>query len=518
MGGGEQDLKGPDLRVDGVAIDSVREGEPILGHVDGEAALFARVGDELFCVGASCTHYGGPLADGLQVDDTIRCPWHHACFSLRTGAMERPPALHPLPRWAVEVADGVARAGDRLEAPATAEKAQGAPGAGAHPSSVVVVGGGAAAALAARTLREEGYAGPITLISDDEDAPYDRPNASKDFLAGNAPLEWMPLYPDEWWSEHAVQVRLRSRVSRIEPDAHRVVLDDGEAVDYGALLVATGAEPIALRDAGPAADRVHYLRSWADSRRIAEAAEGASSAVVVGSSFIGMEVAAALRARDVDVHVVSLETQPMARVLGEELGGFVRRLHERRGVAFHLGEGKGVSRVEADAVVLQDGERIPCDLVVAGIGVRPRVALLEAAGAEVDDGVLVDARLRTGLPDVWAAGDIARWPDPHSGERIRVEHWVVAERMGRTAARNMLGADEPFDAVPFFWSAHYDEASINYVGHARTWDRAEVEGDIEAKDGLVRFYSGGDLAAVASIYRDRESLEAELAMERGATR
>ncbi len=503
--------EGPDLR-EGVAAEDVREDACVRGHVDGEAALLVRLGDELFCVGATCTHYGGPLAEGLVVGDTIRCPWHHACFSLRTGAMLRPPALDPLPRWSVVVADGVARAGEKLE-PADVDSGDVAdPGAdrGDALSSVVIVGGGAAGASAALGLREAGYAGPITIVSDDVDPPYDRPNASKDYLAGTAEEAWMPLRGDDGWAAHDVELRLDTRVVRLDSDAHRLTLEGGESLDYGALLVATGAEPIRLKDAGPAGDRIHYLRSWADSRRIIDAARDARSAVVVGASFIGLEVAASLRARDLKVYVVAPEEVPLGRVLGDELGGYVKRLHEKKGVRFHLGH--TVASVEEDAVVLDDGRRIECDLVVAGIGVRPRVALLEEAGAEVDGGVVVDARLRTTLPDVWAAGDIAAWPDPHTGERIRVEHWVVAERQGRAAARSILGSDEPFDAVPFFWSQHYD-VSINYVGHAGDWDVADLDGDPDENDCTVRYRRAGRVLAVASIFRDVESLEAEVALE-----
>ncbi len=504
--------QGPDLRK-GVPLDRVREDTPLVGHVDGEAAMIVRLGQELFCIGATCTHYGGPLAEGLVVDDTVRCPWHHACFSLRTGAMLRPPALSSLPRWSVDVADGVVRAGDRLE---EAEAPEAGAGPGGPPASVVILGGGAAGTAAALTLRQEGYDGSITMVSDDVDAPYDRPNASKDYLAGNASEEWMPLRPREWWDEKRIRLLLERSVDSIDAAARRLRLDDGEELEYGALLVATGAEPVRLDDLGPAGERIRYLRSWADSRAIIDAAEHAETAVVLGSSFIGMEVAAALCTRGLAVHVVSPDRLPLARVLGDDLGDYIRRLHERRGVRFHLEH--TASEMEADAVILDDGRRIPCDLVVAGVGVRPRVRLLRDAGADVDNGVVVDEFLQTSLPDIWAAGDIAAWPDAYSGRRIRVEHWVVAERQGQTAARNMLGRRDRFDAVPFFWSHHYDEVAINYVGHAVDWDTAELDGDPDAKDCAVRFRREGKVLAVATIFRDRASLEAEVAMEHGVTR
>jgi len=495
-------LAGPDL-AQGVPLAELADGAMLLGHKDGEAALLARRGDELFAIGATCTHYGGPLAEGLLVGDTVRCPWHHACFSLRSGEALRAPALNAVSCWRVERRDGKAFVGAKIEPAART--------AGAAPQSMVIVGGGAAGNAAAEMLRREGFAGRLTMLSADESAPYDRPNLSKNYLAGTAPEEWIPLRPAEFYREQGIELKLGARVAAIDPAARQVVLADGSRHAFDALLLATGAEPIRLDLPGAALPHVHLLRTLADSRALVAAARPGTRAVVVGSSFIGLEVAASLRARDVAVQVVSLDAVPMNRVLGDEVGGFVRRLHEQHGVVFHLGTAP--QRIDEHGVTLRDGTTIAADFVVIGVGVRPATALAQAAGLAIDRGVVVDEYLQTSVPGIYAAGDIARWPDRASGERIRVEHWVVAQRQGQTAARNMLGARERFDAAPFFWTEQYDFV-LAYVGHAERFERCQIEGSLEARDCTVSYLAGGRKLAVATIGRDLQSLRTEVEFER----
>jgi NADPH-dependent 2,4-dienoyl-CoA reductase/sulfur reductase-like enzyme len=262
---------------------------------------------------------------------------------------------------------------------------------------------------------------------------------------------------------------------------------------------------------GAGQPHVHTLRSFADSKSIIAASERSRRAVVIGASFIGLEVAASLRARNLDVHVVAPEKRPMERVFGPQLGDLVRSIHEEHGVVFHLED--SVTAVDARRVQLKSGADLEADLVVVGIGVRPRTALAEAAGLAVDRGVVVNTYLETSAPNIFAAGDIARWPDPHTGENIRVEHWVVAERQGQAAALNMLGERRRYAEVPFFWSMHYD-MTIAYTGHAEKWDDASIEGVVGAKDCLIRYRRNGRMLAVASINRDLDNLKAEVAMER----
>ncbi len=507
--GGQAELSGPDFGA-GVDEGSLQPGTKLLGHANGEPVLLARLGHDFVAIGATCTHYGGPLAEGVIDGEHVRCPWHHACFSLRTGEALRAPALSPVACWNVERRDGKVVVTGKVERDPLAPVHTHAP-ANTDIKQVVIVGAGAAGSAAAEMLRRTGYREKITIVDADQGSPYDRPNLSKDYLAGNAPEEWIPLRPDGFYAEHKIDI-VRGRATNVDTKARRVEIEGREPLSYDALLLATGAEPIRLKVPGDDLPHVHFLRSLNDSRSIVDASKTAKRAVVLGASFIGLEVAASLRARNIDVHVAAPEKLPLSRVLGDHLGEFIKSLHEEKGVVFHLG--RSAKSVDKDAVVLDDGTRVPADLVVFGVGVRPRLDLAERAGLTVDKGVVVNEHLETSAPGVYAAGDIAKWPDPHSGQPIRVEHWVVAQRQGQVAARNILGARERFDQVPFFWSAHYD-VSINYVGHAEQWDRVVVDGDAAKRDVAVRFERGGKLLALATVWRDEESLKAEIAMERG---
>lgn len=493
----------------GFPVDDLKSGGMIQGRAGDEDVILARHADEFFAVGAGCTHYHAPLAEGLLVGDELRCPLHHACFSLRTGMALCAPAFDAIPRWRVERVDDRVFVREKLPALAQYPEANTKIPPNSPPS-VAIVGGGAAGLAAADMLRRKGYDGPVTIISADDSAPYDRPNVSKDYLQEPIPDEWMNLRVPDFYRERRIDLVLNSRVTSLDVRQKQVQLEDGRNYPFGALLLATGAEVIKLPIPGAREFDLFYLRTWSDARALFKRVETAKQVIVVGASFIGLEVAASLRSRGLDVHVVAPENQPFEVTLGVEVGAFFHALHESQGVIFHLG--KTVTAMEGHLVTLSDGTHLPVDLLVLGVGVRPSVTLAEQAGLQVDRGVVVNEYLETSAPGIFAAGDIARWPDPHSGQRIRIEHWVVAERQGQIAAMNILGYREPFDAVPFFWTQQFGVA-LKYIGHAEKWDAVEIDGSLDAKNCAVSYKQGGKTLAVATIGREIQSLEIETAME-----
>ncbi|MEO8908724.1 MAG: FAD-dependent oxidoreductase [Gemmatimonadaceae bacterium] len=520
MSDSSEALTGPDLS-QGVEISSVRAGEMIAGHAFGEPVLLAHVEPNWFAIGAKCTHYGAPLAEGVLVGETIRCAWHHACFELRNGAATHAPALIDLPCYDVALENNIVRVtgkrtggqlrgkGHRARESRAPEKVTLETASTSGPSSMLIIGAGAAGNACAEMLRREGFHGAVTIVDGDQDAPYDRPNLSKDFLAGSAPEEWLPLHPEEFYATQGIEIVRGVRAAAIDTGRKAVVMSDGTSRHYDALLIATGASPIRLEI--PGGDRILYLRTLADCRAIIAKARDAKTAVVIGASFIGLEATASLVARGLKVRVVAPENLPLERVLGADLGRLIQSVHEQQGVAFHLG--RTAKAIEGNTVILDDDTRIEADIVVAGIGVRPNIQLAESAGVTMDKGIAVNEFLETSVKDVFAAGDVARWPDAYSDARLRVEHWVVAERQGQVVARNMMGFRDRFDDIPFFWSAHYDKVKIQYTGHVEHWDETRIDGDVMKMDCAISYMVAGRRRAMATINRDHESLENEVAME-----
>ena len=503
---GQTDTKpsGPDLTL-GVPLATVPASGVLAGHVDGQPVLLSRSEGRVFAVDGTCTHYGASLADGLVVGDEVRCPWHHACFSLRTGAALKAPAFAALATWGVEIVEGHVFVRAKLDATEAAEAGQGLPGARADLRRILIIGGGAAAFAAAERLRNLGFTGSVTMLSADDAPPCDRPNLSKDYLAGTAPEDWIPLKPAGFYGDRRIDLHLAAEVTAIETGTRTVRTRSGERFAYDALLIATGAEPRRLDLPGFGLPNVFTLRTLGDAKAIIATLAGARSAVLIGAGFIGLEVADALRTRGLDVHVVARDPVPMERALGTELGTAIQQLHEEHGVVFHLG--RAPARFDGRIVRLDDGSTIAADLVIVGVGVEPRTELAAAAGLDVSDGIVVDEQLRTSSQGIYAAGDAARY---RSGPRLlRIEHWVHAERQGQCAAENMLGHARSFDDVPFFWSHHYD-LDIRYVGHAERWDEVRFEGSFKERNCMARYFSEGRLLAAAAVGRDLEALSIEL--------
>ena len=477
----------------GVPFRDLADGGMIAGRVGEDEVLLARKGDEVFALDAHCTHYHGPLAEGLLTGETIHCPWHHACFNLRTGSAEGAPAMRPLRVFQT------VREGDIVRV---------LPPAGNK--HVVIIGAGAAGSFAAAELRRIGFEGRVTLITRESRLPYDKPNLSKDYLAGKAPQDWIPLRSEAEYAEMHVDLRLSTEVDRIDASRNEIHLVSGETLPFDSLILATGSTPRRLNIPIAEGAHVHYLRTWKDADALIADTSAARRAVVIGASFIGLETAASLRERGLDVTVIGIEDRPLEKILGRELGDFIRRTHESHGVQFRLG--RKPTEIRTDRVVLDDGSSEPCDLVIAGIGVEMNLALAEQAGLTLDRGIVVNEFLQTSAENIFAAGDTARFP--YGGDAIRVEHWAAAGRQGQAAARNASGRRERFASVPFFWSQHYDLV-FAYVGHAQRADDVQLFGSLDETNAAAVFRENGRVTAVVTLFRDDVSLAVEAAMERG---
>ena len=357
------------------------------------------------------------------------------------------------------------------------------------PESIVIVGAGLAGAKAAEALRERGYDGPVALLGDEAELPYERPPLSKGYLAGKAAFDDAVVHPAAWYDEQRIDLRLGAHVTAIDRDRREVELAGGERMPYGALLLATGAEPRRLPI--PGADTALTLRTRADSDAIRATFGEGRRLVLIGAGWIGLEVAAAARTAGTDVTVLEAAELPLLAVLGEQMATVFADLHREHGVDLRLGA--SVAAIEADGVRLADGSLVPADAVVVGVGVRPRTELAEAAGLEVDNGVLVDAQLRTSDPTIFAVGDIANQDHPVLGRRIRVEHWAAALNQGPAAAAAMLGGTEPYGALPYFFSDQYD-LGMEYVGHATpgSYTQVVVRGDTKTREFVAFWLDDAD--------------------------
>jgi NADPH-dependent 2,4-dienoyl-CoA reductase/sulfur reductase-like enzyme/nitrite reductase/ring-hydroxylating ferredoxin subunit len=474
-------------------LEDLKEGTASVVKAGEDDVFLVRLDGAVHAIANKCTHYECPLNEGMLVGGVVTCKCHDARFDVRTGKVLSAPALNDLAVFPVRV-----EAGDVLLGPA--QKARFPKVEGSDPRTFVIVGGGAAGNAAAETLRREGFAGRIVMITPEADLPYDRPNLSKEFMSGEAKPEWMPLRSAKFYANQNIEVLTGARVTTIDPRKKTVTLSSGQVLSYDKALLATGAAPRKLSVPGADSDACFQLRSFADARAIVEAAAGAKKAILMGAGFIGMELASSLRKRGLEVTVVSPETVPFAKVVGEKVASVLRKRHEKDGVTFV--SGVSVTQIAgtrgAKSVALSGGRRLEADFIVFGIGVQPAIEYLHGTDIAENGAVPVSPQLRTRHNDLFAAGDIALVPDPVSGAGARVEHWVVAERQGQHAARAMLGSEAPYAEVPFFWTRQTG-VSLKYVGYAREWDEIAYRGELEQGKFLAGYYKDGRLLAAAAM-------------------
>lgn len=484
-------------------LSELADGEMKQVSANGAEILLGRVNGTVHAVGAHCTHYGAPLVEGVLSGERIVCPWHHACFNIRTGDLEEPPALDALPHYDVKIENDqiVVRIPDAVSDRRTPEMTN---REARDERLFVIAGGGAAGYAAAQALREDGFTGRVLMVTREHNLPYDRPNLSKEYLQGTAEPEWLPLRAEDFFVEHDIEVVTGKKIARIDAAKKTVILADGVILRGDALLVATGGEPRFLLFQSDAQENVFVLRSYADADAIAAAAAEGKRVVVIGASFIGMEVASSLTARGCAVTVVAPDDVPFKKTLGREIGKLFQEVHEEHGVRFKLGSTvsgfTGTPRVTS--VLLENGERLEADLVVVGIGVKPATRFFDGVALHQDGGVIVDEYL-CAADGVYVAGDIAYFPNPLSGVTTRIEHWRTAMQQGRIAAHNMAGKATPYDGVPFFWTRQFD-VGLLYVGHAQDWDEITYLGKVTDRDFLAFYIKDSRVLAVAGMNRDQE--------------
>lgn len=496
-----------EYRID-LASQPMREGEMRRVEIDGKGVVVAHVAGQYYAFRAGCTHYGGPLDKGVLKGYTVMCPLHHACFDIRNGNRMEPPALNNLPTYTVRM-EGRQVVVTLDSPPQSAGEAQ------PDNRHFVIIGGGAAGNAAAEALRRVGFQGKITIVSAVPELPIDRPNLSKDYLDGHAKPEWMPLRDKNWYEQRNIELLLNTKVVGVNPQAHSITLGDNSSTQYDKLLLATGGTPRRLNVAGMDLTGVFTLRSQGDADAIIEAAKEGQRAVIIGASFIGLEVAASLvGGRKVNVTIVAPEAIPFAPIFGDRVGQLFRKEHENSGVQFQLqsevaqivGENGQVSGVQ-----LKSGEVLPADFVVVGVGVSPATDFLKSSGLNLhqrDSSVRVNAYLQSSQPDIYAAGDIARW-DNGSADGQRIEHWRVAQQQGIVAAHNMTGQQANInDHIPFFWTKQWD-INLRSVGLAKDWDEIIYRGDVEAKNFIAFYVKSGQLQAAVSCKRDTETCAVE---------
>jgi NADPH-dependent 2,4-dienoyl-CoA reductase/sulfur reductase-like enzyme/nitrite reductase/ring-hydroxylating ferredoxin subunit len=496
-------------------IEDFKNGEMKSVSVgENKEVLIVNINDELFALGAHCTHYSGSLQEGILNGGTIICPLHHACFNAKTGELKEPPAADNLPQFEVIIENDnvLVRVPDEFpfsKAPEMTERDEDID------ENYVIIGGGAAGYAAAQAMREAEYKGRITIITRENRTPYDRPNLSKDYLQGSAQEEWMPLRPDDFYSKYNIEFMFDMKVNMINIKEKKILFEKGEDLSFTKLLIATGGTPREIKVPGANLKNIFYLRSFSDSDGIIDAAKNSKEAVIIGSSFIGMESASSLIERGVRVTVISPDNVPFERTLGKEIGELLRKQHEESGVGFKLKRNvKGFEGNEnVESVFLDNGEKVKADFVVAGIGVKPATDFIDGLVKSPDGGIKVDDTFWA-AEDIYAAGDAAVFPFWMTGEDIRIEHWRTALQQGRTAGFSMAGKNTKYESIPFFWT-YQAGLTIRYVGYAKNWDDIIYQGDVSSKEFIAFYVKGNKVIAAAGIGKDKEIAAVEALMKAG---
>lgn len=496
--------------------DALKNGEMKSFNIDEEnKVLLCRINNEYFAVGANCTHYGAPLEEGILKDDMIICPWHHACFNAKTGNLLEPPAMDSLTKYEIKTEGNSVKVfvPDKIQGSWVPDMAR--KDIKADSRTFLILGAGASGYSAAQSMRENGFKGNIIMITHENKTPYDRPNLSKDYLAGNADPAWMPLRSDEFYKEYGIEIKTEMVIKAVDLKLKNVTFQNGEEINYDKLLIATGGIPRKLNVPGADLQNIFYLRSFKDCDDIISAAKNSKKAVVIGSSFIGMETASSLMERNIEVTVISPDETPFERNFGKDIGNLFKSEHEKKGISFKLKSNiksfKGDIMVRS--VLLESGEEIETDFVIVGIGVMPATQFLTGIDLLKDGSLKTDSYLCV-IDDVYASGDIATFPDFHTGDFIRVEHWRLAEQLGRVAGANMTGKKIKYEEIPFFWTV---QAGLNlrYVGFTKGWDEIITDGSISQKEFISYYIKNNTVLAAAGINRDKDIDAIHLLMKEG---
>lgn len=481
------------------SLSEVPTGTTKYIELDGHAVLLANVEGELFAVYGKCSHYDLPLENAALCEHRIRCPFHHACFDLKSGKQLEAPGTKDLASYDVKVEEG------QVYVKITQET-HSEPVSEITPEELpanYIIGGGIAAVNAIIGMREAGFTGTIHLISKEKTLPYDRVNLSKGYLQGGKPADDLPIYPEKWYTNRGVNLMLDTEVLSVDTEK-KVIETDSEERRYSQLLIATGGSPRTLKTPGMNLHGVHVIRNLVQAKAVLDAAKKASKAIVIGGGFIGLEVAMSLLKQDVKVTVIAPETTLFEKQWGARVGRLVQQLHEEAGITFQLGRKVAAIRGEAsevNGVEMDNGHQVSADLVVVGIGVEPATDFIAGLEKSSDKGLIADEYLSVGK-EVFAAGDIVQYPDPLAGE-VRIEHWKVAAQQGRVAGRNMAGAQEKYQMLPYFWSNQQGK-NFRYAGHAENWDEITYEGKPEDRKFIASYHKNGNVMAVLGLGMDKE--------------